>query len=421
MNFPLAHGPLLAPQSQAADATATPASGLTFCIITHGRNPGKLSLTLQGIREQAIPVKEIIVVGHYVDGRDYIYLEAREAAEKGLLGVMRNLGVSQATQDHVVLLDDDVILTPFWSERFFSFREPFEIMTSRVRVPDGTRFWDHATFFGPRGQQLLDMEERDDANVYMSGGTAWVISREAARSVRWDDSLGFYQKEDVAFSRLCHERGLRIRFNPGCVAYHFAEQYTRVGRWSLPRARQKDSTWILHRPELEQADALLAQFHELRIKQEYGEAGDCLRFGLEKFPDDGRFLTMREKWLETFGDVSGDRWYASGDPYFQAMIADYSARAGLSREVLPPPGIDSKRWAAAESSLKELVLAAAASPEALEQLRRKWRGAISPDLAFVANFHLEKARNYWQISSVNGLAMASEFLRRLGATRRTRQ
>jgi hypothetical protein len=58
------------------------------------------------------------------------------------------------------------------------------------------------------------------------------------RLVQWSDSLGFYQFEDIDFSRRIHAQGLRIRFCKESVVTHNDERYYgnnyQVGKRSDP-------------------------------------------------------------------------------------------------------------------------------------------------------------------------------------------
>lgn len=331
----------------------------SFCIITAGKRPDLLNLVVKSIRVQNIPNYEIIVVGKYHPEPGIIYVPAEEAAASGSLGQMRNLGVAKAQYDHIVILDDDIILTANWYQAFLNFGDDFDILTSRILLPDGTRYWDHATIDGPRGHRLLRSDEQDEQYVYMSGGTAWIMKGYVAQSVHWNETLNFNEKEDVDFARKCQEKGFRILHNPDNIAYHHAAKYTRLGRINLARLPDHTNLWLLSRSDIQTPDTLLRLIQEKTANQEVAELADCLRAGLQVFPDDVRFRNLWKELEQMYGgDVLGDKWYLHGDPKFAelintldqaetptstpvlsiswaANIFDFSGYAWLSRQILP--------------------------------------------------------------------------------------
>src|SRR5215510_11260549 len=100
---------------------------------------------------------------------------------------MRNLAVASARCERIVMLDDDIVLAPDWYAPLGNAAVEADIVTCQPRVPDGSRYWDHATCGGPRGHRMLDPDE-SDAHVYMTGGGAWIARREACERVRWDET-----------------------------------------------------------------------------------------------------------------------------------------------------------------------------------------------------------------------------------------
>lgn len=304
--------------------TASPPSSLSkisFCIITAGTRPKLLNLVIKSIQAQNISNYEIIVVGRHTPEPGIIYVPAEEAADCGHLGRMRNLGVTRAQYNHIVILDDDILLTSTWYQALLDFGDNFDILTSRILLPDGTRYWDHATIDGPKGQILLQSNEQDDQYVYMSGGTAWVMKDYVARSVFWNETLKFYQKEDVDFTRKCQQKGFCISYNPNSVAYHCAAKYTRLGRLVLMRKPEHSNFWLSSRSEPQDPNALYQLSQEKAAKHEIAELADCLRTGIQLFPHDLRF---RRIWQELEqgcgGDALGDCYYPGGDPQLAELI-----------------------------------------------------------------------------------------------------
>ena len=337
-----------------------------------------------------MPDHEIIVVGDFRNLEGLVYIPAVDDAASGRLGAMRNRAVERARFENIVILDDDIILTPDWVENFQAFDPSFDIMTSRVRLPDGTRYWDYASFGGPRNQILLDWDERDE-HVYMSGGAAWVMKSKVARSVRWNSDLEFYQEEDVQFSRQCRKQGFKISHNPGCVAYHYSSSYTRIARVVCKRRPEHNHLWLQEREERNDPKQLIS-LGLVEAKDGYfAELGDCLRSGLQWFPGESSFHEAYTHLMGSGGgDVKGDCWYSDGDPYFKALLEELDP--GI--EYLGKMKFSAEELRDAEKELDRMLKATAAR-ETLTQIRRDF-----PALTTLMNLQLEKARNSLETETV---------------------
>ncbi|GEM_PF-382687 len=297
---------------------------ISFCLITNGARPGHLRMAIESIRSQRVPDCEIIVVGKHHDEPGILYVPAEEAALAGKLGVLRNLAVDRARHELVVIMDDDILLSKSWYREFLAFEAGCDVMTSCILLPDGTRYWDYATSGGERGHRLLRHDEGPDDHVYMSGGCAWVISAAAARRVRWQEDLGFYQGEDVRFAQACRQQGLRVCHNPRATAWHDAPAYTRVGRSIFRRHNGMSHLWVLCAPEVLDPEELLALAAINSAEGRTPERADCLRVGMELYPADPRFL---ERWAElqnaNGGDAGGDQWHFGGHPDYRSLAATF--------------------------------------------------------------------------------------------------
>jgi glycosyltransferase involved in cell wall biosynthesis len=220
------------PSSGPRDGAGTPPHrpGYSFCIITHGKRPDKLRREIESIRAQRIPNSEILVGGEIPAdlGDDLTVVPSVEAARAGRLGEMRNQLAGRARFDHLVMADDDLIFHADFHRGLQDFGEDYDVMCVRVLSPDGTRYWDWTTFGGPRGHVLLDYTE-DDPFVYASGAFC-VMKAAVFDRVKWDERLGFYQGEDVEFSRRLREAGFSIKFNIHSSVTHDDPRYTQIGR-----------------------------------------------------------------------------------------------------------------------------------------------------------------------------------------------
>jgi len=297
---------------------------ISFCIITGGGRPELTGVVLESIRAQGIASYEVIVAGKFHSEPGLLYLEAPEAAAGGRLGVLRNLAVSRARYENVVLLDDDIVLSAKWYEHLLSYQGGFDILTSQVRTPDGSRYCDHVTITAS-GEHRILAEDEDAASLYMTGGGGWVMKDYVAREVRWDEKRLLNQGEDVDFSRRCQERGFRIAHNHSMLVFHADASYTGIGRTALRRQEGRSQQWAAallgERPA---RSAVIRLVFSLWGKGQKAEAADVLRVGMGKYPND---LVLRAMWWAIVarfgGKLPGSCWCAGGYPEYLDTLARY--------------------------------------------------------------------------------------------------
>ena len=314
-----AQGTARVADSEAVDARPA----LSFCIITAGKRPQLLETVVRSIRAQGIPEFEVIVVGNCTYRPDALTISVPEHAASGRLCVMRNLAVAAARHENVVMLDDDVVLAPDWYASFSAYPGAFDILTSQVRLPDGSRYWDHATCGGPLGHRIPGPDEQDP-NVYMTGGGGWVMKRHVSETVRWDEKRGFYEGEDVDFARRCREAGFEISHNHRAVVFHADPSYTTVGRSTLQRADGRHHVWVESELGDVGADELVHLVVDQMNAMRFAEMADCLRYGLERHPESWK---LAEMWRMLEGMLGGRlpdaRWSSQDDPAYREAMAVY--------------------------------------------------------------------------------------------------
>ena len=315
---------------QAVDPRQHPLSpGVSFCVITKGGRDALLGAVLASIRAQRIPSVEIIVAGVPPNDPEIVSIEAQDAARAGRLGEMRNRAVAASTLENVVLMDDDIVLAPDWYASLCK-EGPFDILTSRLHLPDGSRYWDHATAASRRGHAILNADEPAE-QPYMTGGGAWVMTRQVARAVRWDPKRAFYEGEDLDFAARCRAQGFAIRHAPACWAVHLDGRCTQIGRRVHRRSGEHDARWVAR--DLACADALeVARCVQRLLKaDQVAEACDALRFAVDRVRGSE---PLREWWttLEQAngGPLASSRFCAEGDPEVRAVLRGY----GLDLEAL---------------------------------------------------------------------------------------
>jgi glycosyltransferase involved in cell wall biosynthesis len=297
---------------------------ITFCIITGGSRPELIGIVLESIRAQGIAAYEVIVAGNFHPEPGLVYLEALEAAAAGRLGELRNLAVARARYENIVLLDDDIVLSRTWYANFSSYAGSFDILTSQVRTPDGSRYCDHVTLTSTGKHRIL-AENEDAASLYMTGGGGWVMKDYVARQVTWDQERLLNQGEDVDFSRRCQERGFRIAHNHAMLVFHADASYTCLGRTALRRQEGRSQAWAAtllgERPARAAVVRLVLCYW---FSGQRAEAADLLRVGRQGFPCD---LILTIMWwalvARSGGRLPGSCWFAGGDPEYLDTLARY--------------------------------------------------------------------------------------------------
>lgn len=207
---------------------------ISFGIITNGRRPAKLLSEVASIFALGVPELEVLVAGDVdpeleaeLARRGVRFVPERRAASEGKLGRMRNALVEQARHPIMVIADDDMLFHADFHQALAEHGPDFDALAVRIQNPDGGRFWDYATKGGPRGHRLLDYGVADQ-HTYVTGGLI-VARREVLAAVRWDDTRGFYEDEDVDMSRRLREAGYRIGFCPAATVTHDDWRYYQRG------------------------------------------------------------------------------------------------------------------------------------------------------------------------------------------------
>lgn len=202
-------------------------SGLSFCIITNGKRPKRLQEEIESIVRLGIPSYEILVGGKIpAQIQGVRAIEMQEAAEAGRLGFMRNRLAEQARFDTIVNVDDDFVFHPDFYTGLASRRTPFDILSTRILNPDGTRFWDWAVFGAPTGHHLISYDDVSPY-VYVTGGFS-VQRREVVLDVGWNEDFRLNQAEDVDYSRRAQAKGYSIEFCREASVTHNDPAYTRI-------------------------------------------------------------------------------------------------------------------------------------------------------------------------------------------------
>lgn len=230
---------------------------ISFIIISNGNKKQKVDRQIMSIHDLRIPEYEIIVAGihHEVLHPNVHYVEDKRNAERGSLGGLRNSACNIAKYENIVVSDDDMLFPSDWYNNILQSPE-FDILTTRILNPDGTRFWDHACYMSPtRGHIVLNPDEDDD-HLYMSGGQSWIMKKYVWDKIKWNSELLFYnmknlndyakgvQNEDTDFAYRCRESGFKIIHDHNVVVCHDDPSYTSIGRIVRRRRVYNTYEWV---------------------------------------------------------------------------------------------------------------------------------------------------------------------------------
>jgi len=326
---------------------------VSFVVISNGKKVDKTTLVLKSIAYQSIPNYEILLCGTYDLSKtppcckaNLRYIENEKAAEAGLLGEMRNSGCKAAGYDNIVILDDDMILSAEWYKNLLIYGNDFDILTSKVILPDGTRFWDHATYCPPKatmppchGHVILESHEIDE-HMYMSGGQAWMMKKYVSEQCQWNTHMGtgyradmrcvedYFQghhNEDTDFSKRCREANFKIGHNHDMVAYHNDARYTTVGRVCRPRQDNRTHQWVKEIDMRKSIQEILDIAFTFWKVGHVPEAADVVRYGLFfHFNNDG--LTKSLEQMENGhlgGKLSDSNWNIENDSSYNRDVKTY--------------------------------------------------------------------------------------------------
>ena len=200
-----------------------PVTGISFCISTNGAKPEKTELEIKSIRKTMESVEipyEIIVAGNTspFTEMEITAVHTPEDADNGLLAKLRNNAAEVASHDVLVFVDDDLIFTESWAERFINFSRTngWQVLGNRVLLPDGGRYWDRATI---NPHTMIDYDDPLPAGTLYQSGCFWIVRRSVYDTESWDSSIGYYAEkngglnEDVEYSLRLQNAGFTLSFD----------------------------------------------------------------------------------------------------------------------------------------------------------------------------------------------------------------
>jgi len=202
---------------------------VSFCFITNGKKPEKLSFALESVRCLEIQNYEIIISGKCpkeLATNNVTVISLPTEADNGQLGALRNAACQVAKGEVIVVSDDDMIFLEDFYTGIQKFGPNFSVAGCRVLNTDGSRYWDYAVINAPSGHHLIPYDEQSDY-TYITGGLL-IMRPNFFQRIQWNADRGFYKEEDVDFSKRIREGGIKLDFNRFSSAIHNDSSYYRI-------------------------------------------------------------------------------------------------------------------------------------------------------------------------------------------------
>lgn len=213
---------------------------ISFGIKTNRKKEWKLAAVIASMLAQGIDPdhSEIIVTGDtdfsVIDGemrRRITLLPDTGSAANGRLATMMNRLAGAAKHPWICLSDDDILFTDGWYEkvcRFVAAHPEVDVCSFPIRNTDGSRYFDWAIHIDGDGSYLIDPDTADQ-RLYITGGMV-LMKREVWQSQQWDEKRGFYQLEDVEWSRRVIAAGFTVALCNSAFVLHNDWRYLQVGQ-----------------------------------------------------------------------------------------------------------------------------------------------------------------------------------------------
>jgi glycosyltransferase involved in cell wall biosynthesis len=209
-------------------------NGVSFCIITGRRTYSDIEKVVESIQRLNYPYFEIIVIGNIpslIQG--CITLSNRKAVEQGWFGSLRNQGAAAAKFTTLVFLNDDITLDASFGSILFEYlltpeqNNNWFVAQPRILNPDGTRYWDWATYGGPRGHCLLAYSHKDPETYLQS--SAYIIKRSVATSILWpEEASSVFPLDEVEYTRALRAAGFSITCVPSLTTHHLDPNFVQI-------------------------------------------------------------------------------------------------------------------------------------------------------------------------------------------------
>lgn len=160
------------------------------------------------------------------------------------LATARNRALDEASTDVLVFIDDDETAQPGWPGGLI------QVMVDRdaglVGGPVRTEFLEDPPAWVVEGRFFARPEPADgaDQSWLRSGNLAIDLAKIRAAGVRFDSRFDSSGGEDVAFSRVAHDRGLGLRWSAEAAVTELVGPERTTVRWLARRERRSTTNWV---------------------------------------------------------------------------------------------------------------------------------------------------------------------------------
>ncbi len=203
----------------------------TFGIITGGQNEEKIDIIIDSIEKQCIPLYEVIIVGKCNIQRKHTHIiPFNEIVKNGWITKKKNIIAKTATYDNIVYLHDYVMLDDDWYTGFCQYNEEFDVIVTKVKNLDGTRYKDWFLFpfyiqglhnrqklnYNPNNGCLLPYNVKSNSiinNYILIPGFYFIVKRNVINKFILDENLSWGQGEDVEWCDRLH-KVITFKCNP---------------------------------------------------------------------------------------------------------------------------------------------------------------------------------------------------------------
>lgn len=196
---------------------------ISIVFITNGNRPDTLNKCI----DSAFKITDdVIVVGNTQSiQKPVVKVDEIDLANKGMISGMRNIGADKASGDIIINADDDIYFPPMFKKKLLKYVQNnpnFKSFTTKILGINGSRCWDRAVHIDGNSYMIDYNETHQD--LYYSGGFI-IRQKEFAKKYQWDDSLKYYEKEDVEFSNRIKLSGNSINIDANNYVVHLDDRY----------------------------------------------------------------------------------------------------------------------------------------------------------------------------------------------------
>jgi tetratricopeptide (TPR) repeat protein len=257
-------------------------NNVAFCIIGQSRSEGIIRRAIASILRQRIPRYEIIVYGELPETHNIRVLPSNSLREIGALNRIRNLLCTNATEDFVVLMTDNIEFRDGWYEAIKE-ADYLDIIGSRLVTDKGIRAVDWAYEVQLGSMRLPNPLDYDEwtTKAYVSGNLI-LLRKRAWERIKFNERLSNGDRDDVDFCLRATRAGFRVGVIPQ------AEAKCNLGNSEIT----SDITFEPSRTRVVEFKTALMAGKDTFKAGEYRLALTHLRKAAELVPDDAGVLAL---------------------------------------------------------------------------------------------------------------------------------